>query len=222
MNKFQHVFADGFVRVPFITCGDPNLAASAAKARAAVAEGAKMLVLSIPFSDPTAEGPARQTASVRALAGGATTDKIFDLVRDLRTDITVPIVFSTYANVIFSYKVRGTEDTESGAARFLANCQAAGVDGLFVMDLPFEEKEEFSGLCERTGVTLISAIAPATDARIAMIAQAAEGFLLLQAAEGEALRRCVDAVRVASDLPCLVDGPTAEAAGAADGVLVDL
>ena len=218
MNKFQTVFADGYTKVPFLTCGDPDLAATAAKARAAVEAGAKMLVLAIPFSDPTAESPARQAASVRALRSGTTTAGIFEMVRELRQDVKVPLVFSTYANVVFSYKA---EEGKEGAAGFIAACRAAGIDGLFVTDLPYEEKEEFQDFCQQQGIALLSAVAPASETRIAMIAQEATGFLLVTAAGGEALRRTLAAAQAASDLPCLVDGSIAGAEDLASGVLVD-
>ena len=102
--------------------------------------------LGIPFSDPTAEGPVIQGANIRALAGGVTTDRVFDLVRSLRKDISTPMVFMTYANVVFSY----------GAEEFLSTCQEIGMDGIILPDLPFEEKDEFQPLCKKYGVDLIS------------------------------------------------------------------
>lgn len=116
--------------------------------RAAVANGADLIELGIPFSDPTAEGPVIQGANIRALAGGVTTDQIFDLVRDLRRDVTIPLVFMTYANVVFSY----------GAEKFIATCREIGIDGLILPDLPFEEKEEFQPLCTRYDVDLESMV----------------------------------------------------------------
>ena len=103
MSKIANAFKNGKAFIPFITCGDPDLATTAAVVRAAVENGADLIELGIPFSDPTAEGPVIQGANLRALKGGVNTDKVFDLVRDLRTDVTVPMVFMTYANVVFSY-----------------------------------------------------------------------------------------------------------------------
>ena len=128
MSKIADAFAGGKAFIPFITCGDPDLETTAAAVRAAVENGADLIELGIPFSDPTAEGPVIQGANLRALKGGVTTDRIFGLVRDLRRDVTVPLVFMTYANVVFSY----------GAERFLAACQEVGVDGLILPDVPFE------------------------------------------------------------------------------------
>ena len=103
MIKIKDAFANGKAFIPFITCGYPDLETTNKIVHAAVANGADLIELGIPFSDPTAEGPTIQGANIKALEGGVTTDKIFDLVRELRKDITVPMVFMTYANVVFSY-----------------------------------------------------------------------------------------------------------------------
>lgn len=187
----------------FITCGDPDLATTAACVRAAVQNGADLIELGIPFSDPTAEGPVIQGANVRALQGGVTTDRIFDLVRELRTDVKVPMVFMTYANVVFSY----------GAEQFISTCREIGIDGLILPDLPFEEKEEFAPLCRQYGVDLISLIAPTSENRIAMIAEEAEGFLYIVSSLGVTgmrseiktdLASIVSVVRRNTDIPCAI------------------
>lgn len=174
MSKIASAFENGKAFIAFITCGDPDLATTAAAVRAAVQNGADQIELGIPFSDPTAEGPDIQGANLRALRGGVTTDQVFALVRELRRDVTVPLVFMTYANVVFSY---GTE-------RFLHICQEVGMDGLILPDVPYEEKEEFAPLCRKYGVDLISLIAPTSAGRIAMIAQEAEGFLYIVSSLG--------------------------------------
>jgi tryptophan synthase alpha chain len=174
MSKIASAFAKGKAFIPFLTCGDPDLETTAALVRAMAASGADLIELGIPFSDPTAEGPVIQGANLRALTGGTTTDKIFDLVRDLRKDVTIPLVFMTYANVVFSY---GTE-------KFLTNCQEVGIDGLILPDVPYEEKEDFLPACRAHGVELISLVAPTSDDRVAMIAGEAEGFLYIVSSLG--------------------------------------
>ena len=174
MSKIAEAFFGGKAFIPFITCGDPDLETTAAAVRAAVENGADLIELGIPFSDPTAEGPVIQGANLRALQGGVTTDKVFDLVRGLRKDVAVPLVFMTYANVVFSY----------GSERFLAACREVGIDGLILPDVPFEEKEEFLPLCRQYGVELISLVAPTSENRIAMIAREAEGFLYVVSSLG--------------------------------------
>ncbi len=167
MSRIAEAFAHGKAFIPFITCGDPDLETTAACVRAMAEAGASLIELGIPFSDPTAEGPVIQSANVRALSGGVTTDKIFDMVAELRKDVVVPMVFMTYANVVFSY----------GMDRFLSRAQAVGMDGLILPDVPFEEKEEFAPTCRAHGLDLISLIAPTSEGRIAEIAKAAEGFV---------------------------------------------
>ena len=174
MSTIQQAFANGKAFIPFITCGDPDLNTTAACVRAMVAAGADLVELGIPFSDPTAEGPVIQEANERALAAGTTTDKVFDLVRDLRRDVTVPMVFMTYANVVFSY----------GAERFIATCAEVGIDGLILPDVPFEEKEDFAPLCAQYGLDLVSMIAPTSENRIAQIAREATGFIYVVSSLG--------------------------------------
>lgn len=203
MSNIKKAFEQGKAFVAFITCGDPDLETTAAAVRAAVANGADLIELGIPFSDPTAEGPVIQGANIRALSGGVTTDKIFDLVRDLRTDITVPMVFMTYANVVFSY---GTET-------FISTCKDIGIDGLILPDIPYEEKEEFLPICHKYDVELISLIAPTSENRISMIAKEAEGFLYIVSSLGVTgtrseiktdLKSIVDVVRQNTDIPCAI------------------
>ena len=167
MNRIKTAFSKGKAFIPFFTCGDPDLETTEQLVLAAAEEGADLIELGIPFSDPTAEGPVIQGANMRALAGGVTTDLIFGLVRRLREQTQVPLVFMTYANVVFSY---GTE-------RFLTQAAQAGVDGLIVPDVPFEEKEEFAAPCREHGLVLISMVAPTSEGRVAQIAREAEGFL---------------------------------------------
>ena len=124
MSKIANAFSHGKAFIAFITCGDPDLDTTAACIREMVRNGADLIELGIPFSDPTAEGPVIQGANIRALAGGVTTDKIFDMVRELRKEISVPMVFMTYANVVFSY----------GAERFLSACAECGMDGIILPD----------------------------------------------------------------------------------------
>ena len=202
-NRIREAFAKGKAFIPFITCGDPDLETTGKLVRAAVESGADLIELGIPFSDPTAEGPVIQGANLRALQGGVTTDKIFDFVRELRRDVSVPLLFMTYANVVFSY----------GAEVFIRTCKEIGIDGIILPDLPFEEKEEFAPLCKQYDVALISLIAPTSDKRIAMISKAAEGFLYIVSSLGVTgtrseittdLSSIVNVVRENTDIPCAI------------------
>ena len=203
MSKIRSAFSNGKAFIPFITCGYPDLETTAAVIREAVQNGADLIELGIPFSDPTAEGPVIQEANLQALKHRITTDDIFGFVRDLRREITVPMVFMTYANVVFSYV----------AERFISGCAEIGIDGLILPDLPFEEKDEFLPVCRRYGVDLISMIAPTSENRIAMIAKEAEGFLYIVSSLGvtgvrSEIRTDIGAmtelVRANTDIPCAV------------------
>lgn len=203
MSNIRKAFQNGKAFVPFITCGDPDLETTGKIVRAAAENGADLIELGIPFSDPTAEGPVIQGANIRALSGGVTTDRIFDFVRKLRNDVTIPLVFMTYANVVFSY----------GAEKFISACAEIGVDGMILPDLPFEEKEEFQPICRQYGVDLISLIAPTSRQRIAMIAKEAEGFLYIVSSLGVTgtrseittdLASIIKVVRENTDIPCAI------------------
>lgn len=203
MTKIKQAFQSGKAFIPFITCGDPDLETTAAVVRAAAQNGADLIELGIPFSDPTAEGPVIQGANIRALSGGVNTDKVFELVQELRKDVTVPMVFMTYANVVFSY------DPD----RFISKCAEVGIDGLILPDIPYEEKEEFLEYCHKYDVALISLIAPTSKDRVGMIAKEAEGFIYLVSSLGVTgtrdsiatdLSSIVKVIRENTDIPCAV------------------
>ena len=197
MSKLNQAFQKGKVFTAFLTCGDPDLATTEKAIAAAVAGGADMIELNIPFSDPTAVDPVIQEANVRALAGGITTDDIFDFIRKIRPSIPVPLVFSSYANVVFSY----------GPDRFIRTCQEIGVDGLLVPDVPFEERQEFLPLCKQYGVPLIFMIAVTSRERVIAIAREAEGFLYIMGCPGnrqQELQDMMALVRGNTDVPCVI------------------
>ena len=203
MSKIKSAFENGKAFIPFITCGDPNLDTTEKIVREAVKNGADLIELGIPFSDPTAEGPVIQGANIRALAGGVTTDKIFDMVKKLREDLSIPMVFMTYANVVFSY----------GAEKFISTCHDIGIDGLILPDLPYEEKDEFLPICEKYDVDLISLIAPTSDKRIGMISKDAKGFIYIVSSLGVTgtrseittdLGSVVSVIRKNTDVPCAI------------------
>lgn len=225
MSRIKEAFEKGKAFIPFITCGYPNLYTTEKAVREAVKAGADLIELGIPFSDPTAEGPVIQEASEKALKGGVTTDKIFELVKKLRNDIDIPMVFMTYANVVFSY----------GIERFMKAGKEAGIDGIILPDLPYEEKEEFAPTCRKYGIDLISLIAPTSENRIAMIAKEAEGFLYIVSSLGVTgerseittdLNAIVKTVRENTDIPCAIGfgistpEQAAKMASVSDGAIV--
>ena len=137
MSNIRKAFENGKAFIPFITCGDPTLDVTKQAVIEMEKAGADLIELGIPFSDPTAEGPVIQNANIRALKNKVTTDDVFQMVNELRQTVKIPLVFMTYANVVFSY----------GAEKFMKTCQEVGIDGIILPDIPFEEKEEFDGVC---------------------------------------------------------------------------
>lgn len=203
MNRIREAFASGKAFIPFITCGDPDLETTGKLVRAMAEEGADLIELGIPFSDPTSEGPVIQAADLRALKGGVTTARILEFVHGLRQETAVPLVFMTYANVVFSY---GTE-------RFVSEAAEAGIDGLILADVPFEERGEFLEVCGRYGIDLISMIAPTSRDRIRMIAREARGFIYIVSSLGVTgvrseittdIASMVKLIREVTDTPCAV------------------
>ena len=224
-NRIAEAFNKEKAFIPFITCGDPSLEVTEKLVYAMEEAGADLIELGIPFSDPTAEGPVIQAANVRALSGGVTTDKIFEMVQSIRKHTDIPLVFMTYANVVFSY---GTE-------RFVKKAADLGMDGLILPDVPFEEKEEFDPVCRQYGLDFISLIAPTSHERIRMIAREAQGFLYCVSSLGVTgvrssittdIGSMVRLVKEEKDIPCAVGfgistpQQAREMASCADGVIV--
>lgn len=203
MSKIQNAFKNGKAFISFITVGDPDLESSKKAILEMVKNGTDLIELGIPFSDPMAEGPTIQSANVRALKNEITTDDIFDFVKDIRKEVSIPMVFMTYSNVVFSY----------GSERFIKICSEIGIDGLILPDCPYEEKEEFSDICKKYDIDLISLIAPTSENRIAMIAKEAKGFVYLVSSLGVTgtrseiktdLESIVKVVRENTTIPCAI------------------
>lgn len=225
MSKIQDAFKSGKVFIPFITCGDPSLEVTEQIVYAMAEAGAGIIELGIPFSDPTAEGPVIQEANMRALSGGVTTDKIFDMVARIRKNTGIPMAFMTYANVVFSY---GTEC-------FVKRAAELGMDALILPDVPYEEKEEFDSVCRKYGLDFISLIAPTSHDRIRMIAEDASGFIYCVSSLGVTGTRSeittdigamVKLVKSVKDIPCAVGfgistpEQAAQMAALSDGAIV--
>lgn len=203
MSRIEEAFQKHKAFIAFITVGDPDLETTERVVHAAVENGADLIELGIPFSDPTAEGPVIMEADEVALNAGTTTDKVFELTKKLRETITVPMVYMTYANVVFSY----------GCEKFAQKAADAGIDGLILPDVPYEEKEEFTEVFDRYGLDLISMIAPTSEDRIAMIAKEAKGFIYMVSSLGVTGTRSeittdiaamTDLVKKNSEVPCAV------------------
>ena len=245
MSKIKEAFAKGKAFIPFITCGDPDLETTKKIVRAMSANGADLIELGIPFSDPTAEGPVIQEANIRALKNHITTDDVFEMVKELRQELSLPLVFMTYANVIFSYGA--SRQAAGGAAKaparaaggiegFASRAAECGINGVILPDVPFEEREEFAPVFRKYGIDLISMIAPTSHERIRTIASRSEGFVYVVSSLGvTGIRRnittdlgaMVALVREANpEIPCAIGFGISTPAQAehmgklADGVIV--
>lgn len=225
MSRISKAFEKEKAFIAFVTGGDPDMETSYQLVKAIAENGADIIEIGIPFSDPIAEGPVIQAASLRALNAGTTTDLLFDMVKRLRGEIDVPIIFMTYMNPIYVY----------GTGRFMEKCVETGVDGIIVPDVPFEEKAELAGCCKAAGVDLISMIAPTSQERIEMIAKEAEGFIYCVSSLGVTgvrseirtdIASMIKHVKKVTDVPCAVGFGIAtpeqakQMAGLSDGAIV--
>lgn len=225
MNRVEEAFTNKKAFIPFVTAGDPDLETTEKILYAMQENGADLIEIGIPFSDPVAEGIVIQQADERALAAGTTTDQIFDMVEKIRDDIHIPMVFMTYVNVIFVY---GTE-------KFAKRTKEIGMAGVIVPDVPFEEKAELEQVFGRYGLDVISLIAPTSKDRIQAIAKQAKGFVYCVSSFGvtgvratiqEGVADMVREVKKAKDIPCAIGfgistpEQAKEMAKISDGVIV--
>ncbi|MBR6217284.1 MAG: tryptophan synthase subunit alpha [Eubacterium sp.] len=225
MSNIYKAFENKKAFIAFLTAGDPDFETSLECFRAVVRGGADLIEVGIPFSDPIAEGPVIQEADIRALSSGMTTDKVFDLVKELRKETDIPIVFMSYINPIFHY----------GADKFFKKAAEAGADGAIVPDMPYEEKGELLETAEKYGLDIISMIAPTSDQRIKMIAEEAKGFIYVVSSLGVTgvrseintdIGSMVKVIKENTDVPAAIGfgistpEQAKKMAGVADGVIV--
>ncbi len=174
MSRIKNAFDGKKAFIGFVTAGDPSLSKTEEFVLEMERAGASLVELGIPFSDLIAEGPIIQDANIRALSAGCTTDKIFNMVKSLRLKTQIPLVFLAYANSLYKY----------GYEAFCKKCSETGIDGFIIPDLPFEERDELSGIAAANGVELVSLIAPTSEQRIQMIAKQATGFIYVVSSMG--------------------------------------
>ena len=225
MSNIGRAFLNGPAFIGFVTGGDPDLGKSEEFVLEMIRGGADLVEIGVPFSDPIAEGPVIQAANIRALSAGATVDKLFGLVQSLRGKTEVPLVFLSYLNPVFHY----------GYDAFFGRARDAGLDGIIIPDLPFEEQGEVLESSSRCGIDLISLIAPTSEDRVRRIAEAATGFVYLVSSMGvtgtrseiqAGLAAMAAAVRAAAKVPVAVGfgihtpAQAEEIGKIADGVIV--
>jgi tryptophan synthase alpha chain len=192
-NRIDQKFADlraagKKALIAYISAGDPNLDETRELAWAFEKAGVDLLELGVPFSDPLADGVVNQLAATRALEAGTTVRGVLDCVRQIRNKSELPIVLYTYMNPIYRY----------GFELFHRDAEAAGVDGLLILDLPPDEDAQNAELSEHTGLKRIRLIAPTTpEKRIAQLTANASGFIYYVSREGVTGERA----EIASSLP---------------------
>lgn len=174
MSRIKNAFEKKNAFIGFLTAGDPSLAKTEEFVIRMAQAGADLIEIGIPFSDPIAEGPVIQDANVRALQAGATVEKVFETVKNIRTKTAIPLVFLTYLNPVFHY----------GYDAFLARCRECGIDGLIIPDMPYEEKGEILPMAEKYEVDIISMVAPTSEERMEQIVRDAKGFVYVVSSMG--------------------------------------
>jgi tryptophan synthase alpha chain len=225
MSNIAQAFKNGKAFIGFVTGGDPAIEKTKEFVLEMFRAGADMVEIGIPFSDPIAEGPVIQEANIRALSAGTTVEKLFTLVEDIRAATDKPLAFMTYLNPVFHY----------GYNAFFKRAAAAGLDGIIIPDLPYEEQGEVKQAANAHGIDLISLIAPTSETRIREIARSACGFIYLVSSMGVTgvrgeittdLASIVAAIREVSAAPVAVGfgihtpAQAAQTARVADGVIV--
>ncbi len=227
MTSIKDAFTNKKAFIAFITAGDPTIDKTKDYIRQIQKAGASLIEIGIPFSDPIAEGPTIQNANVRALKNHVHTDHVFNMVEELKDEITIPLCFMTYLNVVYHY----------GYDRCFKRCQEVGIKGIIIPDLPYEEKNEVEEVSTQYEVTLISMIAPTSKERVEMIAKEANGFIYLVSSMGVTgtrentsfsnnLEEIVQHIKTVTDTPVAIGfgihSPTqaTSMASIADGVIV--
>lgn len=202
-KKISDAFSKGKAFIGFITAGDPDLDTTKEIILQMEQAGCNLVEIGIPFSDPIAEGPVIQNANIRALKSKVTTDDVFAAVNDIKDTVHIPMVFMTYLNVLFKY----------GYDRFLQNAANAGICGVIIPDLPYEEKDELQSVAKNYGVQVVSLIAPTSEERIKTIAADAEGFVYAVSSLGVTgvrseiktdLESITAAIKAATDVPVAI------------------
>jgi len=198
MSKISKIFDHKKALIAFITGGYPDIETTEDLIVAMAETGVDIIKIGIPFSDPIAEDPLLQEADKQALANGCTVDKLFAMVKKVKTKIETPLLFTTYMNSIFAY----------GKERFMSKCQDCGIEGVAILDLPFEEKDELADVCAKYDILQISMLAPTSKERIEMIAKDAVGFIHCMLSKDEAktsISEIMHQIRDVSTIPCVVE-----------------
>ncbi len=226
-SKLKPIFKDNKAFIPFVVTNDPDFESTVNNVVALAEGGADIVELGLPFSDPVADGPVIQAADIRALKADPdiSTDTFFDIVEAIRKETQVPLVFLTYLNIPFQY----------GYEKFCARCEALGVDGLVIPDLPVEERGEIDPFAAKHGIDIIPLVTPTSASRIEKIVSKATGFIYVVSSLGvtgerskfaDDLSELVTRIRAVTDVPTAIGfgihtpEQAAEMTAIADGAIV--
>lgn len=230
MNRIDRCFEElkKQNRKALITCttaGDPDMETTEQAVLELFNDGADIVELGVPFSDPIAEDLIIQKASLRSLEKGTTLDQIFAMIENVRKECDKPLVLSMYLNMIFAY----------GKERFFEKCSTLGIDGVIVPDMPFEEHDEIAEYADKYGVYSINILSPVSGKRVRKIAAASKGYLYCISSnqervpnprEDEAFLHMCDMIRESSEIPfCMEYGAlpvdyAGKAAECCDGIVI--
>lgn len=225
MNRIEKAFSKGKAFIGYITAGDPDIVMTGRLICEMAENGADIVEVGIPFSDPTAEGDVIYNANMRALENNTTVGDVFASIRAARNQTDAAVVLLTYINPVFVY----------GYDKFFSECKDAGIDGIVIPDLPFEERDEIEEYAENYGIYVIALVAPTSKERIEKIVKDAKGFIYLVSSLGVTgvrdsinynLNEIVEKIRLYTDTPVAVgfgiSGPEQanEISKICDGVIV--
>lgn len=204
MSNLKEIFTDKKAFIPFVVADDPDVETTVESVLTLAKNGADIVELGIPFSDPVADGPVIQKADLRAFKAGVSTEVVFEIVEKIRQESNVPIVFLTYLNIPFKY----------GYEKFCQRCQKLNISGLVIPDAPIEEQGELRPIAEQFGVDLIPLVAPTSGKRIEKIAQSATGFIYVVSSLGvtgvrddlaiQQLSKTITQIKQVTDIPVAI------------------
>lgn len=204
MSKLEEVFQNKTAFIPFLVADDPDFETTVQNILTLAENGADIVELGIPFSDPVADGPVIQAADLKAFKAGVNTNRVFEIVEEVRKTSDVPIVFLTYLNIPFKY----------GYDKFCQRCQKLNISGLVIPDCPLEEQGEIRTFADKYDVDLIPLIAPTSGDRIEKIAANAKGFIYVVSSLGvtgvrddlavQQLNDTIQRIRKVTDVPVAI------------------
>lgn len=226
MSNLKEVFQNKTAFIPFVVADDPDFETTVKSVITLAKNGADIVELGIPFSDPVADGPVIQAADLRAFKAGVNTNEVFKIVEKIRETCDVPLVFLTYVNIPFKY----------GYDEFCQRCQELNVSGLVIPDCPIEEQGDLRPIADKYGIDLIPLIAPTSENRIEKLAKSATGFIYVVSSLGvtgvrdelaiKQLHETIQRIKKVTDVPAAIGfgihspEQAEKLAGISDGIII--